>query len=320
MKKKYLAISGGVGGAKLVLGFSKILDPTQLTVVGNTADDFEHLGLHISPDLDTLMYTLANRNNRKQGWGLAGESWNFMKALNSLGGETWFQLGDRDMATHVIRTRLLSEGRSLTEVTRYLCRKMGVQHSIIPMTDNTVATLVDTVGGEQLSFQQYFVRERCRPIVSGFQFQGIEHAQTSAPFQQILKDPSLVVIVICPSNPYISIDPVLSLPGIRTIFQSTSVPIVAVTPIVRNQAIKGPTAKMLKELGMSVSATTVARHYQDFLDGFILDTQDKNLVEEIETLGMAVTITNTIMKTLADRIRLANKTLDFADQLLENSR
>ncbi len=319
MKKKYLAISGGVGGAKLVLGFSKILDPTQLTVVGNTADDFKHLGLRISPDLDTLMYTLANRNNRKQGWGLARESWNFMEALNSLGGETWFQLGDRDMATHVIRTRLLSEGRSLTEVTRYLCRQMGVQHSIIPMTDDTVATLVDTVGGEQLSFQHYFVRERCQPNVSGFQYQGIEQAQASAPFQQILKDPSLVVIVICPSNPYISIDPVLSLPGIRAIFQSTSIPIVAVTPIVRNQAIKGPTAKILKELGMSVSATSVARHYQDFLDGFVLDTQDKNLVEEIETLGMAVTITNTIMRTLADRIRLANKTLDFAGQLLENS-
>ena len=319
LKKKYLAISGGVGGAKLALGLCKILHPNQLMIVGNTGDDFEHLGLRISPDLDTLMYTLAKLNNEKQGWGLAAESWNFLEALKSLGGETWFQLGDRDMATHLIRTRLLSESQSLTEVTQYLCQKLGVQHSIVPMTDDAVATFVEIAGGKQLSFQHYFVKERCQPVVTGFSYDGVEYAHASPPFKKMMKDPHLAAIVICPSNPFISIDPVLSLPGVRQMFKNTSVPIVAVSPIVQEKAIKGPSAKMLKELGMPVSATTVACHYQDFLDGYILDIEDQILAEEIEMLGMSVTVTNTIMKTLEDRIKLASKTLDFVGQLLENS-
>ena len=318
-EKKYLAISGGVGGAKLALGLSKILAPDQLMVVANTGDDFEHLGLRISPDLDTLMYTLANLNNPEQGWGLAGESWNFLEALESLGGESWFQLGDRDMATHVIRSHLLSEGRSLTEVTRYLCLQLGIQHPIVPMTDDIVATVVEIAGGEQLTFQHYFVRERCQPVVTGFHFEGIDQARISPLFQKMLKDPHLAAIVICPSNPCISIDPVLFLPCVRQALQNASAPVVAVSPIAQAKAVKGPTAKILKELGMSVSATTVARYYQDFLDGFVLDTQDQTLAEEIEMLGMGVTVTNTIMKTLEDRIKLARETLEFAGQLLENS-
>lgn len=319
-EKQCLALSGGIGGAKLVLGLSKILAPEQLSIVANTGDDFEHLGFKISPDLDTVMYTLANLNNQVQGWGLAGESWNFLAALKNLGGETWFQLGDRDLATHLTRTRLLAEGKTLTEATQYLCEKLAVAPTIFPMTNSAVPTLVQVAPEGLLAFQHYFVRERCEPVVSGFQFQNIEQAQPSPLFSQALTNPDLAAIIICPSNPFISIDPILSIPGIRQALRDTPVPVLAISPIVGDAAIKGPTAKMMKELGMPITAYAVAQHYHDILQGFVLDRQDESQTKEIQSLNVATLVTETLMNTLEDRIQLARDTLKFADQLLENCR
>lgn len=312
---KCLALSGGIGGAKLALGLSLLLQPDQLAIVANSGDDFEHLGLNISPDLDTVMYTLADLGDKQKGWGLAGESWNFLDALNSLGGETWFKLGDRDMATHVMRTRLLAEGWTLSEVTAYLCQRLGVKHALFPMTDDSVATMVRLRSGELLSFQHYFVRDRCEPVVAGFQFEGIETAKPSPLLLNNLNDPHLTAIVICPSNPFVSIDPLLAVATVREKLSRSQAPVVAISPIVGGQAIKGPTAKMMDELGMPRTALTVAEHYRDLLDGYILDSVDRQLVPQVEALGIATTVTETVMLTLEDRRQLAEDTLDFIDQL-----
>lgn len=312
---KCLALSGGIGGAKLALGLSLLLQPDQLAIVANSGDDFEHLGLNISPDLDTVMYTLADLGDKQQGWGLAGESWNFLEALNSLGGETWFKLGDRDMATHVMRTQLLAKGWTLSEVTAYLCERLGVKHALFPMTDHPVATMVRLTSGELLSFQHYFVRDRCQPVVAGFQFEGIEKAKPSPLLLENLQDPRLAAIVICPSNPFVSIDPVLAVPAVRQLLSQSQAPVVAVSPIVGGRAIKGPTAKMMDELGMPRTALAVAEHYRDLLDGYILDSVDRQLVPQVEALGIATTVTETVMLTLADRRQLAEDALDFVDQL-----
>ena len=315
LDKRCLAVSGGIGGAKLALGLTQVLRPDQLAIVANSGDDFEHLGLHISPDLDTVMYTLADLSDKEQGWGLAGESWNFLDALDSLGGETWFKLGDRDMATHVTRTRLLAEGRTLSDVTAYLCERLGVHHALFPMTDDPVATMVRLRSGELLSFQHYFVRDRCEPVVAGFHFDGIETAKPSPPLLNSLRDPQLAAIVICPSNPFVSIDPVLAVSSVRQELSDSRAPVVAVSPIVGGEAIKGPTAKMMDELGMPRTALAVAEHYKDLLDGYILDTKDRQLVQQVEALGIATTVTETVMLTLADRRQLAEDTLNFVDQL-----
>ena len=311
---KCLALSGGVGGAKLALGLTKVLPPDRLTVVANTGDDFNHLGLLICPDLDTVMYTLADVNNREVGWGQAGETWNFLDAFNSLGGEAWFRLGDRDLATHILRTTKQQQGMSLSQVTEELCASLGVRHSLVPMTDDEVATVVNTVNGETLAFQHYFVRDHCEPKVTGFDFQGIETAVPSNAFKNALEDPALAVVVICPSNPFVSVDPILGLPGV---LDSIVVPLVAVSPIVGGQAIKGPAAKMMRELGMPQTATAVAKHYVTkyggALSGFILDEQDRLLAPEVEALGVSTIVTNTVMVTLQDRIDLANQVLRFAD-------
>ena len=313
--KKCLAFSGGIGGAKLVLGLSKILKPEQLAIVTNTGDDFEHLGLKISPDLDTVLYTLAGRNNREQGWGLAGESWNFLEALKNLGGETWFQLGDRDLATHLTRTQLLVQGKSLTEATQHLCKKLGVEPAVFPMSDVPVPTFIHTDAGQWLPFQHYFVRERCVPAVKGFCFQGIENAPPSPMFLQALADPQLAVIVLCPSNPFISIDPILTLPRIRQALRESLVPVIGVSPLVGGEALKGPTAKMMQELGLPSTALAVAEYYQDILDGFILDPQDHAHAPKIEALGCATRVTPIVMHSLQDRIGLAHQVLSLAGQL-----
>ena len=196
--QKCLALSGGVGGAKLALGLSRVLSPAQLTVIANTGDDFTHFGLRISPDLDTVMYTLARLSNAEVGWGQADESWNFLDALGRLGGDTWFRLGDRDLATHVMRTSWLNSGRSLSDVTRELCGVIGIEHVLAPMTDDTVSTIVHTASGGSLSFQHYFVRDRCQPVVSGFDFEGINVAKPSPAFADAIDDPALAIAVICP--------------------------------------------------------------------------------------------------------------------------
>ncbi len=311
-----VALSGGVGGAKLALGLSRCLADDDLLIVANTGDDFEHLGLHVSPDLDTVMYTLAGLSNLETGWGLAGESWGFLEALEALGGETWFRLGDRDLATHVERSRRLRQGESLSEVTRTLCSSLGIEARIVPMTDDRVSTVVHSDAGD-LDFQHYFVREGCRPAVSGFHFAGIEDAAAAPEFQAAITADELCCVIVCPSNPFVSVDPILLLPGVAGALLAGSAPIVAVSPIVGGEAIKGPAAKMMRELDLPVSAVEVARHYRrrDLLHGFVLDEVDAKLAPEIEDLGLGVLVTDTVMNSLDDRVRLAQETLAFACRL-----
>lgn len=311
-----VALSGGVGGTKLALGLSRCLATDDLLVVANTGDDFEHLGLHVSPDLDTLMYTLAGLSNLETGWGLAGETWSFLDALDALGGETWFRLGDRDLATHVERSRRLRQGESLSDVTRALCSSLGVEARIVPMSDDRVRTVVHSDAGD-LDFQHYFVREGCRPAVDGFHFAGIEKARATREFEAAITSDELSCVIVCPSNPFVSVDPILGLPGVESALVSGSAPIVAVSPIVGGEAIKGPAAKMMRELDLPVSSIEVARHYRrrDLLDGFVLDSVDGDLTSEIEDLGLAVLVTDTVMNSIEDRVRLAEETLAFARSL-----
>ena len=311
----YIALSGGVGGAKLALGLTRVLAPEQLTIVANTGDDFEHLGFSISPDIDTVMYTLADVANKEFGWGQEGETWQFLDALTRLGGDTWFRLGDRDLATHVVRTGMLRSGASLSEVTSKLCRALGIAHPVVPMSDDPVPTTVITRSGERLGFQEYFVREQCEPAVSGFEFVGIDAAAPSPAFVSALADPRLKAVIICPSNPFVSVDPVLYLPGVMDSIRAAAVPVIAVSPIVGGRAIKGPAAKMMAELGMPQTALAVAKHYVGRVDGFVLDEEDAASKTAVGELGMVPLVTNTVMVTIEDRVQLGRATLEFARAL-----
>jgi LPPG:FO 2-phospho-L-lactate transferase len=312
---RYLAMTGGVGGAKLALGLSKILPPEQLAFAVNTGDDFHHLGLHISPDIDTLFYTLSGENNPETGWGRKNESWQFMHALAQLGGETWFQLGDRDLALHVERTRRLASGETLTQCTSALAAALGITHPVWPMSDDLVSTQVLTSGGP-LAFQHYFVRDKCAPVVTGFVFSGSHNAAINAEILQWLDQPGLAGVILCPSNPFVSIDPLLSLPGMRERLVRCKAPVIAVSPIVAGAAIKGPTAKMMQELSLSVSATTVLQHYADFLDGFIVDTLDAGLTRDLAASGIRIKAAQTVMDSLQDRILLAQACVDFCKEIM----
>ena len=309
-----VALSGGVGGAKLALGLSRILAPAQLDIIVNTGDDFEYLGLTICPDLDTLTYTLAGLNNTETGWGRAGETWTFMASLRALGGESWFQLGDGDLAIHVERTRRLAAGEPLSRVTAELTARLGIEFSVIPMSDDPVRTFVETAAGA-LAFQHYFVRDQCAPEVTGFEFRGAKTATPSPMALGALADPALDAVVICPSNPFISIDPILAVPGLRGAIEDAAAPVIAVSPIVGGKAIKGPTAKMMLELGVTQSAASIARHYDGLIDGFVLDSEDAASGDEIRALGLDVLTTNTVMQSLEDRVSLAADVLEFATKL-----
>jgi LPPG:FO 2-phospho-L-lactate transferase len=308
---KVLALAGGVGGAKLVLGLAAVLPAELLTVAVNTADDFEHLGLSISPDLDTVMYTLAGLANPETGWGRRDESWNAMTALEQIGGETWFRLGDKDLATHIERTRRLRAGEALSVVTRDLAQRLGIRPAIVPMTDDSVRTIVATDQGD-LAFQDWFVRRRCEPAVRAVRFAG---AAMAKPHPAFLDMAGLRGMVICPSNPFVSVAPILAVSGVRTTLERMKAPRVAVTPIVGGEAIKGPAAKLLAELGHDVSALGVARYYKGLIDGFVLDERDAALGAAIEGLGMKVRLTDTMMRNDEDKRRLAATTLDFVDAL-----
>jgi LPPG:FO 2-phospho-L-lactate transferase len=304
-----------VGGAKLALGFYKaIADPTELLVVANTGDDFEHLGLRICPDIDTVTYTLGGISNLELGWGRQDESWAFMETLSLLGGETWFNLGDRDLALHVERTRRLQTGETLSDVTADMANRLGIKAAIAPMADRDVRTIVETPEGP-LAFQHYFVRDRCKPTVTGFRFNGAAEAIPSSALDLALSGVGPDLVVICPSNPFISVDPILAVPGIRDRLLRLGAPVIAVSPIVGGKAIKGPTAKMMDELGMDVTAAGVARHYAGLIDGFVLDTVDKDAAAEVEALSMNVLVTNTLMKSLDDRVMLAREIIAFSEQL-----
>jgi len=306
-----IALSGGVGGAKLALGLSRIMPPEDLLVVVNTGDDFEHLGLSISPDIDTVTYTLAGLANRDVGWGRHDETWSFMETLEALGGETWFRLGDRDVALHVERTRRLKAGESLSAVTADLCRRLGVGPRVLPMTDDPVRTRLLTEHG-WLDFQDYFVHRRCEPVVSELQFQGAGAARPHPDFIAALADESLEAVVICPSNPFISVEPILAIPGVREALTACKAPIIAVSPIIAGRAVKGPTAKMMTELGLDPSAGTVAQRYADLLDGYVIDHAD---MSEVVSIDAGVTLAQTLMTTMEDREALARIVVEAAATL-----
>ena len=306
-----IALSGGIGGAKLALGLSRILPADDLMIVANTGDDFEHLGLSISPDLDTLMYTLAGVSNPETGWGRRDETWNFMSALEGLGGETWFQLGDRDLATHVERTRRRGAGELLSQITADFARRLGLRMRLLSMSDDPVRTRVRTSEG-WLEFQDYFVRRRCEPAVLELAFSGAAKAHPHPELMEALKSEQLRAVLICPSNPFISVDPILAVPGLRTAIEQCGAPVIAVSPIIGNRAVKGPTAKMMGELGHEVTAAAVARHYGPLLDGYILDHEDEAAAPEI---GVRTSVAKTLMVTLEDREELASHALNFADDI-----
>jgi LPPG:FO 2-phospho-L-lactate transferase len=309
--KLVVALSGGIGGAKLALGLARILPPDELMIVANTGDDFEHLGLSISPDVDTLMYTLAGLADETRGWGRRGETWAFMKALAALGGETWFQLGDADLAIHVERTRRLGNGESLSQITRDFCRRVNVGAQIVPMSDDRVRTRLRT-GDGWLDFQDYFVRRRSEPIISEIAFGGADAARPQADFIAALSSPRTRAIVLCPSNPHISIGPILALPGVREGLAGSPAPVIAVSPIIGGQAVKGPTAKMMTELGMSAQAASVARLYDGLIDTFVADNADAG---SLSGSDLKVVFTQTLMSSLADRETLARTVLDVADAI-----
>lgn len=306
-----VALSGGIGGAKLALGLSRVLAPGRLTVVANTGDDFEHLGLSISPDLDTLLYTLGGVNDPVKGWGRRDETWTFMRALERLGGPTWFQLGDGDLATHVERTRRLAAGEPLSAITDDFRQRLGIASRLVPMSDDPVRTRVRAAQG-WLDFQDYFVRQRCAPAVTAIEFRDVERARPQPLAIAALADPTLRAVVICPSNPLISIEPILAVPGMRVALAACHAPVIAVSPIVGGKALKGPTTKMLRELGSAADAAGVARRYHDVLDGYVIDTAD---AAHTGALDVAVTVTATVMVTLEDRENLARDVLAFADRI-----
>ena len=307
-----LVLAGGVGGAKLALGLAMTMEAEKLVVAVNTGDDFEHLGLYISPDLDTVMYTLAEMNNQETGWGIAGESWNFMDALAGFGGETWFKLGARDLATHEERTRRLRAGEALSDITENMCSRLGIACAVIPMSDGPVRTIVETATGDRLPFQDYFVRLACGPEVAGFTFDGADRAEPAPALAKMLGGNSIGAMLICPSNPYVSIAPMLAITAFDAFIKTRKIPVAAVSPIVGGMAIKGPAAKMMAELGVEISALGIARHYAGLIDGIVIAAADRDLLQPIEKLGIKVLVTNTIMRDLNSKSRLAEQTVDFA--------
>jgi LPPG:FO 2-phospho-L-lactate transferase len=304
-----LALSGGIGGAKLALGLQHVVPAGDLTIAVNTGDDFEHLGLSISPDIDTMLYTLGGVSNLELGWGRAGESWNFMAEIERLGGESWFRLGDKDLAVHIERTRRVAGGESLASITADFARRFGILSRVVPMTDDMVRTMVVTEEGT-LDFQHYFVARRCEPAVKSLAYAGAADALLPPAIEQLLDPTSqLQAIVICPSNPWLSIAPILEIPAWREALLETSVPVIAVSPLIGGQAVKGPTAKIMGELQLEVSSAAIAHYYDGIIDGFVLDNADAHLASQI---GVATHLTATLMKTQADKQRLAREVLDFA--------
>jgi LPPG:FO 2-phospho-L-lactate transferase len=306
-----VALSGGVGGAKLALGLDRLYPDGRLACIVNTGDDFDHLGLRICPDIDTLLYTLAGCNDPEQGWGRANETWTFMRALQSLGGPTWFRLGDGDLATHLERTRRLHAGSSLTEATAQLAKALGIGTLVLPMSDQPVATRVQTTEGD-LDFQDYFVARRAEPRVTGVEFSGHERARLTDAVRTVLASPRLQAIVLCPSNPWLSVDPILSVPGLRSAVRNAGVPVVAVCPLIAGKSVKGPTAKIMSELGIETNPLAIATHYAGVVDGLVLDVADSSWADRCP---VPTHVAPTLMLSLEDRKRLAAQTIAFANEL-----
>jgi len=307
--RRIVALAGGVGGAKLVHGLAQILHPEDLTIIVNTGDDFEHYGLYICPDLDTVCYTLAGLANPETGWGRVDESWNVIENVKRLGGPGWFNLGDRDLATHLERTRRLKEGQCLSEITRDFCTVWGIKHTVLPMTDQYVHTIVETDEGD-LEFQEYFVHRRCEPRVKGFRFDGVDVAEPAPGAREAIAEADAVVI--CPSNPWVSIDPILRVLSPLSSGEGLGVRAFAVSPIIGGETVKGPAAKMYRELGIEPSALAVANHYHGLLTGFVLDRIDREFSKNLE---VATLVTDTLMKSTEDRKRLAQEVLNWIGDL-----
>lgn len=308
--KTVVAICGGVGGAKLALGLQHCLGE-RLTVVVNVADDFEHMGLRICPDLDTVIYTLGGLSDEVRGWGRAGESWNFMETTKHLGGEDWFALGDRDLALHVARTQRLAAGETLTQVTAGIATKLGIAPRLLPVTDDDIRTKVETDIGI-LDFQRYFVEHRCEPTLRRISFEDARNARLNPQVTAALSSADLGAIVICPSNPYLSIDPVLAVPGLREAITGADAPVVVVSPIIAGRAIKGPTAKIMNELKIENNQASIVRHYAGLIDGLLFDTGD---AAELAGIDVRVHAVPTLMTDLPSRIALARETLVFASRI-----
>ena len=307
---KVICLAGGVGGAKLADGLAQILPADQLTIIGNTGDDFQHLGLTICPDLDTVMYTLGGVANTQTGWGREGESWITIDEVERFSGPSWFRLGDLDLATHLMRAQLLAEGRNLTAATHYLCRQFGIEAPILPMSNQPAPTCIVTDDGE-LVFQEWFVKERWQPVARAVKLP--ENVIASPQVTRALEAADLVLIA--PSNPFVSVDPILNVYPIREMIMDLPRAVVAVTPIVGGKALKGPAAKMMAEMGMPVSATAVAGYYGDLIDGFVYDIQDK---EQADDFACSTLNTDTVMHSREDRVRLAQKTLVFAERIAKS--
>jgi LPPG:FO 2-phospho-L-lactate transferase len=305
-----IAICGGVGGAKLALGLQHLLGE-RLIVVVNVADDFEHMGLRICPDLDTVIYTLSGLSDEVRGWGRAGETWNFMEAIRQLGGESWFALGDRDLALHVERTRRLAAGETLTAIIAGVATTLGLAPQILPVTDDDVRTKVVTSIGT-LDFQRYFVEHRCEPAVHGISFDGAKVARLNPLVRAALASTELGAIILCPSNPYLSIDPILAIPGLSDAIKHSGVPVVAVSPIIGGSAIKGPTAKIMNELKIETTSASIARHYAGLIDGLLIDSSD---AADAGGIAVRAHATPTLMTDLSSRIALAREALAFAARL-----
>jgi LPPG:FO 2-phospho-L-lactate transferase len=312
VEKTFVALCGGIGGAKLAHGLYQELEPNSLTVIVNTGDDFQHLSLQVSPDLDTVLYTLGGLADRERGWGRADESWQFMQALDDIGGDQWFNIGDRDIAMHVFRTHWLQWGKPLSAFSQHVARKFGIAANIMPMTDDTVSTWIST-GDGLMPFQHYFVKERCEPQLKGIHFEGAAQARPPAAALAALEDPRLQAVIICPSNPYLSIDPILSIPGMKDAILAAGVPVVAVSPIISGQAMKGPAAKIMTELGFNPSWEIVAEHYQGLLDGFLIN-EDEQIPRKLN-YPLVVETAPIVMKSIEDRKCLGQNVLAFAGTL-----
>lgn len=309
MKGRIVVLTGGVGGAKLVLGLAQIMPQNMITAIVNTGDDFSHLGLAVSPDIDTLLYTLAGKANAAQGWGCEGETWSFMEALRSLGGEDWFLVGDGDLALHVLRTQRLAGGERLSSITAHFASQWGLDITILPMSDDPVRTHVVTDSGS-LPFQRYFVEQRCAPEVRAVHFEGAQEARPAPGAIEAINDPDTEAILIAPSNPWLSVDPILAVPSIRQALVDARAPVVAVSPIVGGEAVKGPTAKLMRELGLCVDNRTIATHYRSVIDGLLVDYRDGGHLLPIPSAQA-----DTLMTTLADRARVAQAAIDLARRI-----
>lgn len=310
-KSRILALCGGVGGAKLALGLYRVLEESRLTVLVNTGDDFEHLGLHISPDIDTVLYTLAGVADPQRGWGRRDETWNCLEALEALGAENWFLLGDKDLAVHIERSRRLRAGEALSHIVGGFARQLGIAAEIVPMSDDPLRTLLDTDEG-RLSFQEYFVKRQCQPKAEAISFAGAETAQAAPGVLAALRAADYDAVIICPSNPLLSIDPMLQIAELRDALAETRSPVIAVSPLVGGLALKGPAAKLFSELGRAPNVQAIADHYRGLIDGFVIDRIDE---DQAAALPVATLATQTVMRSIADREDLARACIAFSASL-----